>query len=466
MKPLLQLNLNQQLNLTPQLQQAIKLLQLSTLELQQEIQQQLELNPLLETAANEEITSEDEQNIHNEFDDFQWSHLYTNTNSTKRFNESEYAYDNLYCTTINLQDHLRWQLNLIPMSNIDKIIAITLIDATDDNGFLTLPLDDLYAHLKKEIKTTLHINECEAVRHRLQRFDPIGCVSLNLAETLLIQLEQLPKSTSHLSLTKEIIQNHINLLGQHNYSKLLKIYCISEATLSDILKLILHLNPRPGSSIEQPRTEYVTPDLIVKKTNDQWCVDLNPAVLPKLSINTYYASLIHTKNHSSSNNKTDILFLRNHLQEARWFLKNIQNRQETLLNVARYIVQFQKEFFKSGESAMKPLVLNDVAMALNLHESTISRATTQKFIHTPQGLFELKYFFSNHIPTLSGEEYSSTSIRALIKKIIASESLKRPFSDSMITDMLCQKGFKIARRTITKYRTLMGIASSNKRKTF
>lgn len=462
MKSLLQLNLNQQSNLTPQPQQAIKLLQLSTLELQQEIQQQLELNPLLETAANEEIDFENGQNMDDEFEDFQWSHLYTNKSKTRHFNENEHPHS----TTVNLQDHLRWQLHLTSMSNTDKIIALTLIDATNENGFLTLPLKDLYTHLIKEIKTKIHVNECEAVRHRLQRFDPIGCVSVNLAETLLIQLEQLHNSTLHLSLAKDIIQNHIDLLGQHNYPKLLKIYPISKETLSDVLKLILHLNPRPGNTIEQQATESIFPDLIVKKIKNQWCVDLNPSVLPKLSINAYYASLIHPQNHQSINNKTDILFLRNHLQEARCFLKNIQNRQETLLSVARYIVQFQKEFFKSGESAMKPLILNDVATALNLHESTISRATTQKFIHTPRGLFELKYFFSNHLPTLSGGEYSSISIRAHIKKIIANEDSKTPFSDRMLANMLCQQGFKIARRTITKYRKLMDIAPSNKRKSF
>ncbi len=462
MKQSLHVGLNQHLKMTPQLQQSIKLLQLSTLELQQEIQHQLDINPMLDLAANEDIEPSHEANNADDQTDFEWSHLYTLPNTSRSFNQSDYPYDSLYCTTINLKDHLLWQLNLTPMTDKDQIIAITLIDAIDENGFLTLSLKELYADLAKVI-APLSVEECEVVRHRLQRFDPMGCCSVNLAETLLIQLEQLPESTPHLHLAKHIIQDNMTLLAEHDYARLIKRYHIDEITLSKVLKLIQHLNPRPGNTIEKKPAEYIIPDLMVKRVNQEWCVALNPAILPKLSINHYYATMTKNAKHLSGNGKADRSFLRNNLQEARCFLKNIQNRQETLLKVANYIVQFQKAFFESGEQEMKPLILNDVAQALALHPSTISRVTTQKFIHTPHGLFELKYFFSNPITMKNGRDSSSMSIRAQIKQLIASESGKKPFSDTKIAELLSQKGITIARRTITKYRKLMGIGPSNER---
>lgn len=458
MKPSLQFNVNQQLTLNPQLQQAINLLQLSTLELQQEIQQQVEINPLLEIAANEENEEIPNTNSEDEFLDFQWSHLYNSQSTTKPFNEPDYQYEQLYSTTLNLKDHLHWQLNLTPMTEKDKIIAITIIDAIDDNGFLSLSPKDLYAHLIKDIKS-LKFDECETVRHRIQLFDPIGCATTCLAETLMIQLNQLPKTTPNLDIAQNIIQNHMILLGQHNYAKLRKLHRISEKKMSDVLTLILHLNPRPGTMVLSHSPEFITPDLFVKKSDKTWGVHLNPTIIPKLRINNDYASLMReTKNHD------DYQFIRNNLHDARCFLKNIQNRQETLFKVARYIIEFQHDFIETGEKAMKPLILNDVANALGLSESTISRVTTQKFIHTPRGLFELKYFFSNHVPTNNGEKRSSTAIRAQIKAIIASESHKKPFNDNEITGILSQQGIQIARRTITKYRELLGIAPSNERK--
>jgi len=458
MKPSLQFKVNQQLTLTPQLQQAIKLLQLSTLELQQEIQQQVEINPLLEIAANEDNEEILEPNSEDEFLDFQWSHLYTSQSKAQPFNESDYPYEQLYSTTLNLKDHLRWQLNLTPMTEKDKIIGFTIIDAINDDGFLPLSLKDLYAHLIKSIKS-LKFDECEAVRHRIQRFDPIGCAATCLAETLMIQLDQLPKTNPNLNTAKNIIQNHMKLLGQHSYSKLRKLYQFSEKKMSEVLALILHLNPRPGTMVLPHSPEYITPDLFVKKTGKTWGVHLNPTVLPKLSINNYYASLMReTKNHA------DYQFIRNNLHDARCFLKNIQNRQDTLLKVARYIIDYQRDFFETGEKAMKPLILSEVAQALDLSESTISRVTTQKFIHTPRGLFELKYFFSSHVPTSNGGRRSSTAIRALIKTIITREPPKKPFSDNKITGILSLQGIQIARRTITKYRELLGIAPSNERK--
>jgi RNA polymerase sigma-54 factor len=461
MKPSLQLSINQQLTLTPQLQQAIRLLQLSTLDLQQEIQQVVESNPMLEITPNEEkeeVQAEGKLS-QDEFTDFQWSQLYSNQNKRTSFDDVDFNYENLYCTTTNLQDHLRWQLDLTPMSDVDRVIATSLIDAIDDDGFLTLPLAELHASLDSATHP-LDLEEIEVVRHRLQHFDPVGCVSSNLAETLLVQLEQLPGANADIELAKRIVRNDIELLGQHNYRQLMKNHQVNEASLDKALHIIQRLNPKPGSLINQNVPEYLIPDITVKKVDNKWQVALNPNTLPRLTINNHYASLIQRADNSADN-----LFLKNNLQEARWFLKSIQSRQETLLKVARCIVDYQQDFLEHGDEAMKPLVLNDVALALDMHESTISRVTTQKFMHTPRGVFELKYFFSSHVATSAGGECSSTAIRAVIKKLIAAENRKKPLSDSKIAQLIGAQGIQVARRTVAKYREAMSIAPSNERKT-
>ncbi|MFT4058788.1 MAG: RNA polymerase factor sigma-54 [Legionella sp.] len=462
MKPSLQLNIGQHLTLTPQLQQAIRLLQLSTIDLQQEIQLVVESNPMLEATPNEdkeeprheEVTT----NPNDEFVDFQWSELYQISNNRYNINNGDYNFDNLHCSTTNLHSHLRWQLDLSSMSDVDRVIATAIIDAINDDGFLSIPIAELHASLTSE-EHPLDIEEIEAVRHRLQLFDPVGCASVNLAETLLIQLEQLPLDTTHLTLTKKIIIEDLDLLGQHNYKQLMKNHQINEKTVDDILRIIHGLNPKPGNLIHQDITEYIIPDLTVKKMNNEWQVVLNQNILPHLSINNQYASLIQRADNSADNQ-----FLKNNLQEARWFLKSIQSRQETLLKVATCIMDYQKSFLELGEEAMKPLILNDVASALDMHESTVSRVTTQKFIHTPRGVFELKYFFSSHVNTNAGDECSSTAIRAVIKKIITAENRKKPLSDSKIALILKEQGINVARRTVAKYREAMGIAPSNERK--
>ncbi|CEG58013.1 RNA polymerase factor sigma-54 [Legionella fallonii] len=459
MKQSLQLSIGQHLTLTPQLQQAIRLLQLSTIDLQQEIQQIVESNPMLEATPVEE---KEESRLNSppdadEFADFQWSQLY-NLNKRNNFEDNDYNFDNLHCTTTNLQDHLRWQLALSPMSDIDRVIATAIIDAINDDGFLTIPVSDLHSSLSSD-DFPLDIEEIEAVRHRLQHFDPVGCASLSLTETLLVQLEQPQLDIKRLALVKKIITEDIDLLGQHNYRQLMKNHQINEKTVNETLQIIQALNPKPGNLIHQDITEYIIPDVTVKKVENQWKVYLNQSVLPQLSINSQYAALIQR-----ANNSVDNQFLKNNLQEARWFLKSIQSRQETLLKVATCIVDYQQGFLESGEEAMKPLVLNDIASALDMHESTISRVTTQKFIHTPRGVFELKYFFSSHVNTDTGGECSSTAIRAVIKKLISAENRKKPLSDSKIAELIAEQGIKVARRTVAKYREAMGIAPSNERK--
>lgn len=454
MKPTLHINVSQQLILTPQLQQAIRLMQLSTLDLQQEIQHQLESNPMLDADPSEApaMPQEEMNQAMDEFSDFQWQHLY------QARNEDDFDYVNLYATPLSLKDHLRWQLELVPITNIDKAIAEAIIDAIDDDGFLTASVKDIHDCLNSK-NYPLDLAEIEAVRHRIQHLDPIGCASINLSETLLLQLQQLPNDTVDLELAKKIVKENIDLLGKHLYNKLMSIYHINEKAIENVLHLIQHLNPKPGSVIYQSRLEHIAPDLAVKKEGNKWHVELNTNALPHLSINNYYASLIR-----QAKNQRDGQFLKNNLQEARWFLKSIQNRQETLLKVARYIVDYQKEFLEYGEEAMKPLILHDVAHALNMHESTISRITTQKYIYTPRGLFELKYFFSSHIPTTIGGECSSIAIKAVIKKLIAAENSAKPLSDSKITKLINEQGIKVARRTVAKYREELSIASSSERK--
>lgn len=462
MKPSLQLSISQHLTLTPQLQQAIRILQLSTIDLQQEIQLALDSNPMLEATPNEdkeepEVNEAKQQD--NEHNDFQWSELYQSADKRTSFEDNDYNFDNLHCTTTNLHDHLKWQLNLSPMSDVDRAIATAIIDAMNSDGFLSMDSAELHASLTSE-EHPLDLDEIEAVRHRIQLFDPIGCACINLAETLLVQLAQLPQDTEHLLLTKRIITEDIELLGQHNYRQLMKNHQVTEKTIDSVLKIIQKLNPKPGHLIHEDITEYIIPDLTVKKINDRWKVQLNQTALPHLSINNQYASLIQRADNSADNQ-----FLKNNLQEARWFLKSIQSRQETLLKVATCVMEYQKGFLEYGEEAMKPLILNDIALTLDMHESTVSRVTTQKFIHTPRGVFELKYFFSSHLNTNAGDECSSTAIRAVIKKLIAAENRKKPLSDSKITQLLEQQGIQVARRTVAKYREAMGIAPSNERKT-
>lgn len=460
MKPSLQLSIGQQLTLTPQLQQAIRLLQLSTIDLQQEIQLIVESNPMLEATPTEE--KEEVRDVsreeNDEFMDFQWSQLYNSGNKRTGFEDNDYNFDNLHCTTTNLQEHLHWQLELSPMSDVDRIIATTLIDAINDDGFLTMPLAEIHMSLNSE-EIPVELDEIEAVRHRLQLFDPVGCATISLAETLLIQLDQLSMDPQLLSITKKIINEDIELLGQHNYRQIMKNHQINEKTVEDVLSIIQSLNPKPGNVIHHDITEYIIPDITVKKVENEWKVYLNQHVLPRLSINSKYAALIQRADNSADNQ-----FLKNNLQEARWFLKSIQSRQETLLKVANCIVDYQQGFLEYGEEAMKPLVLNDVASALEMHESTISRVTTQKFMHTPRGVFELKYFFSSHVNTDTGGECSSTAIRAVIKKLISAENRKKPLSDSKIAQLIGEQGIQVARRTVAKYREAMGIAPSNERK--
>ncbi|WP_192458334.1 RNA polymerase factor sigma-54 [Musicola keenii] len=475
MKQGLQLRLSQQLAMTPQLQQAIRLLQLSTLELQQEIQQALESNPLLEQADNHEEVETQESSDHETLDtrealeqkempdelplDAAWDEIYTA--GTPSGTSTDYRDEELPVyqgeTTQTLQDYLMWQVELTPFSDTDAAIATSIVDAVDNTGYLTVSLEDIRDSIGDD---SLTLEEVEAVLKRVQRFDPVGVGARDLRECLLVQLSQFDeKTTPRLAEARMIVSEYLDLLANHDFRMLIRSSRMKEETLKEALALIQSLDPRPGQSINTGESEYVIPDVLVRKIQGHWAVELNTDSVPRLQINQQYAAL-----GNSARNDSDGQFIRSHLQEARWLIKSLESRNDTLLKVTRCIVEQQQAFFEHGEEFMKPMVLADIAQAVDMHESTISRVTTQKFLHSPRGIFELKYFFSSHVNTDNGGEASSTAIRALVKKLIAAENPAKPLSDSKLTTLLSEQGIIVARRTVAKYRESLSIPPSNQRK--
>ena len=533
MKPALALRLGQQLRMTPQLQQAIKLLQLSSLDLQQEIQEALDSNLMLEEQTADDPVSPDEassldepsetiegvsndttsaeteaapeaknddtidsrmeenvlsvdepapaldpeidgdavldisdqistENISEELPvDSLWEDVWDEAPAPQTYSGSDDD-DNDYLDRkngdgVSVQSHLEEQLNLIHLSPCDALIAEAIVDGIDGEGILTIPLEDVLESIPSEYEC--EIDEVEAVLHLIQHLDPVGIASRNLQECLVIQLKQLPAETPWRAQALSIVEEHISSLANRDYALLIRKTRLKETELQAVIALIQSLNPRPGASIATTNTEYVDPDVIVSKKEGRWVVELNPKSAPRVRVNSEYASMIKRADNSSDNT-----YLKNHLQEARWFIKSLQQRNDTLLKVSTKIVEFQRGFFEYGAQAMKPLVLHDIAEAVDLHESTISRVTTQKYMHTPAGVFELKYFFSSHVSTHTGGEVSSTAIRSLIKKMVSEENSRKPLSDSKLAKMLAEQDIKVARRTIAKYRDSLMIPPSNERK--
>ncbi|MBB8960659.1 RNA polymerase factor sigma-54 [Escherichia coli] len=474
MKQGLQLRLSQQLAMTPQLQQAIRLLQLSTLELQQELQQALESNPLLEQIdTHEEIDTRETQDsetldtadaleqkeMPEELPlDASWDTIYTA--GTPSGTSGDYIDDELPVyqgeTTQTLQDYLMWQVELTPFSDTDRAIATSIVDAVDETGYLTVPLEDILESIGDE---EIDIDEVEAVLKRIQRFDPVGVAAKDLRDCLLIQLSQFDKTTPWLEEARLIISDHLDLLANHDFRTLMRVTRLKEDVLKEAVNLIQSLDPRPGQSIQTGEPEYVIPDVLVRKHNGHWTVELNSDSIPRLQINQHYASMCN-----NARNDGDSQFIRSNLQDAKWLIKSLESRNDTLLRVSRCIVEQQQAFFEQGEEYMKPMVLADIAQAVEMHESTISRVTTQKYLHSPRGIFELKYFFSSHVNTEGGGEASSTAIRALVKKLIAVENPAKPLSDSKLTSLLSEQGIMVARRTVAKYRESLSIPPSNQRK--
>ncbi len=495
MKQSIQLRLGQNLTMTPQLQQAIRLLQLSTLELKLEIQSALESNLMLEMAdelqedtANTDAKTEngeaealsttgteddtklsastelsDEKLNKNEIPDelpvdSVWEDVFDGSTSYSQPKESDRDYlEPAQTGGRSLQEHLTWQLEMSQIEGTEKYIAIALIDSINDDGYLGSSLEDIQQGFEKELEIT--IEDIESVLFRIQCFDPVGVAARSLSECLLVQLKQLSPDTPYRDKTMELAKHHLSSLANREFGSISRQMKISEDELKEMIKLIQSLNPKPGAQITNKEPEYVIPDVVVKKVGGRWRVELNPDTLPKLRINHQYASLIKRADASDDNT-----YLKNHLQEARWFLKSLQSRNETLLKVASCIVERQRAFLEYGDEAMKPLVLRDVAEAVGMHESTVSRVTTQKYMHTPLGIYEFKYFFSSHVGTTDGGECSATAIRAIIKKFLSAENPGKPLSDSKIAELLMKQGIKVARRTVAKYREAMMIPPSNERK--
>ena len=472
MKQSLQLRLGQQLAMTPQLQQAIRLLQLSTMELQVEVQEALDSNMMLEVAeedqdfpassgtASEDETSVTPTDIPAELAvDSAWDDVYDASSAYQ--SNSDYSavdFDSQRTETQTLQGHLHWQLDMLRCSDNDRLIGAAVIDAVNDDGYLTISVEDLRQSVEAQ-GIELDDGEVEAVLHRLQHFDPPGVCARTLSECLALQLNQLPVEMPGREQALQIVTEHLDLLGGRDYPRLMRLLDLSKEELNDLICIIQTLLPRPGELIYTSAPEYIVPDVFVRKIKGVWQVELNPDVFPKLLVNASYAGLIRRADSSADNNS-----MKNHLQEAKWFIKSLRSRSETLLKVSTSIVERQQGFLDFGEEAMRPMVLHDIAEAVEMHESTISRVTTQKYMHTPRGIFELKYFFSSHVLTNTGLECSSTAIRALLKKLISAENTNKPLSDSKLATILSEQGINVARRTVAKYREGMAIPPSPERK--
>ena len=465
MKQSLQLKLHQQLTLTPQLQQSIRLLQLSTLELGQEISQMLQDNPLLErldgedrfdAPAGESTPDEPRAERDDVYEEMAWGdRSVAPSHSGSGDDDEDHDYQQADASHANLHQHLANQLSLTPMTSRDRQLVALLIEALDDDGYLSTSLDEIAELMPEDME--LDPLELQTALKLLQSFDPAGVGARDLGECLWLQLCTLPAGIQHLETAKILVREHLALLAEREYGKLKRLLDLTDHEFIQLRQLITSLNPRPGAAFAPLDTRYVTPDVFVKKIKGLWVVSLNPDAVPKLRINEMYAGILRGNKDGGSS-------LSAQLQEARWLIKNVQQRFETILKVSQAIVDRQRMFFEHGEVAMRPLTLKEIAEAVDLHESTISRVTTQKYMMTPRGLYEFKYFFGSSLATEEGGATSSTAIRALIKQFIEAENRTKPLSDNTIAEMLGKQGFLVARRTVAKYRELMNIPPANQRK--
>jgi RNA polymerase sigma-54 factor len=482
MKQSLQLRMGQQLSMTPQLQQAIKLLQLSTLDLQQEIQQALDSNMMLEIEEEESSTLANQEIIEDRIDlsdqimsagsqsdipdelpiDTSWGDVFESVQmgtAAAPATDNEFPdFETQRSKAESLQEHLIWQMEMQPFTDRDRVLAIAIIDAVDECGFLSMTVDEIHQSMLLQLDE-LALDEVYATLHRVQKFDPPGIAAENLQNSLHLQLVQLADTIPYKAKALELVDQFLDLLAAQNSTKLRKKLAVSEAKLADIIRLVRSLNPMPGEVIAVKVSEYIVPDVFVKKIKHEWRVELNPDISPRLRVNPFYSSLIKRSDHSKDN-----ISMKEHLQEARWFIKSLHSRNDTLLRVAKSIIEKQTEFLDHGDIAMKPMVLRDIAEELELHESTISRVTTQKYMHLPNGIIEFKYFFSSHVSTVGGGECSAIAIRAFIKELVNNENPVKPLSDNKMAELLKVKGINVARRTIAKYREASSIPSSSQRK--
>ena len=488
MKPALQLKLSQHLALTPQLQQSIKLLQLSTVEMQQEIERYLLENPMLEredehsgenySAAQQfdapqssegereqkvereerDAREEREQDVPSapsEVDDDRWSSDAGTFTGAGRDEDDDSDAQDIQAGTISLREHLNWQLGMTQLTGRDRSLVVFLIEALDEDGYLSTPLAELLETLPAEYE--IEIEELEIALRHIQSFDPTGIGARSPGECLALQLRALPDSPER-RLALLIAEKHLELLAARDFLKIKRLAECDDAALKAAQALIVSLDPRPGARYAQVEARYITPDVIVKKLKGKWTAYINPDAYPRLRINRLYAEILSRQRRGNGN-------MTGQLQEARWLIKNVQQRFETIHRVTQAIVDRQRQFFEHGEVAMRPLVLREIADILGLHESTVSRVTSQKYMATPRGIFELKYFFGSHVATDTGGACSATAIRALIKQLVGAEDGKKPLSDSQLSEILGQQGIVVARRTVAKYRESLNIPPVNLRKT-
>ena len=458
LKPSLQLKLGQTLTMTPQLQQAIRLLQLPVLDLNAQIQEALEENIMLEMEDLPDVPSTNAESTA-EVEAIQADEMWQ-TRATERIQDGGWNGEGRPITEFadesgqSLRDHLLWQLEMEHFSEREVVIGEALVDSINDDGYLEADLEEIRESLDET--PAVAIEEVERTLTKIQRLDPVGVGARDLSETIILQLSQLEWATPGLQLAISIAGDHLDLVATRDYGELRRSLRTSEEDLHDALTLIRGCNPRPGTAVSPPGAEYVIPDVFVRKVDNKWQVEISPTGVPRLSVNQQYAKLLRGSGEHP--------VLKSQLQEARWLIRSLEIRNETLLKVATSIVARQTEFLEHGDEAMKPMVLRDIAEEIGMHESTISRVTTNKYMHTPRGVFEFKYFFSSHLSTASGEDQSSTSVRAKIRKLINAENPAKPLSDSKITNLLKEEGISVARRTVAKYREAMNIPSSSERR--
>jgi RNA polymerase sigma-54 factor len=458
LKPSLQLKLGQTLTMTPQLQQAIRLLQLPVLDLNAQIQDALEENIMLEmddlpdaprtsgetTAEVETIRAEDswQERSAERIQDGGWN------------GEGRPMNDFADESGQTLREHLLWQLEMEHFTPRQVVIGEAIVDSINDDGYLTIDIEEISASLDAE--TGVSMQEIEETLEKVQCLDPVGVGARSISECIILQLRQLDDATPGLQLAIELAANHLDLIASQGFGELRRDLRTSEEELHDALALVKSCNPKPGLAVSPAEAEYVIPDVFVRKVDDRWQVEISPTGIPRLSVNQQYARLLRGSGDHS--------VLRSQLQEARWLIRSLEIRNETLMKVATCIVSRQTEFLEHGDEAMKPMVLRDVAEEIGMHESTISRVTTNKYMHTPRGVLDFKYFFSSHLSSASGEDQSSTSVRAKIRKLIGAENPAKPLSDSKIASLLDEEGISVARRTVAKYRESMNIVSSSERR--
>ncbi|MDJ0907763.1 MAG: RNA polymerase factor sigma-54 [Woeseiaceae bacterium] len=457
LKPSLQLKLGQTLTMTPQLQQAIRLLQLPVLDLNAQIQDALEENIMLEMEDLPDVPRTSSETTV-EIETIKAEETWTTRSTSDRGSDSGWSGEGRPISEFEdesgktLREHLLWQLEMEDFSPREAVIGEALVDAINDDGYLTASVEDIEASIDDEVT----VEEIGAALAKVQRLDPVGVGARTLAECIVLQLVQLDPETPGLELAREIAADHLDLVATRAYGELRRSLKASEEQLHDALALVRGCNPKPGQAVSPAAAEYVVPDVFVRKIDNRWQVEISPTGVPRLSVNQTYAKLLRGSG--------DHAVLRSQLQEARWLIRSLEIRNETLLKVATCIVTRQTEFLEHGDEAMKPMVLKDVAEEIGMHESTISRVTTNKYMHTPRGVFEFKYFFSSHLSSANGEDQSSTSVRAKIRKLIGAENPVKPLSDSKIANLLAEQGIKVARRTVAKYREAMNIASSSERR--